>query len=122
MKPKAMFLLLLVSLCVLRTSLTVSKINESEVKSFVVERRAIGGYDLFTVNMKSNYQCTDATVSDWCRSLGGYWAHQLSWQNKSSCSCTCLASLFSFVPRMQTCINATQAASFGGECETNRNK
>ena len=117
MKPKPkLFLLLLVCLHACRSNPAVPDIVVSRVKSIVVERR-FQTYDLFTVNMKSNYQCTDkAQVSDWCRSLQGY--YDSSWLNQSSCTCTCFTPNFSFVALMQRCIDATEAANFGGECNT----
>lgn len=117
MKPKLkLFLLLLVCLHARRSIPAVPDIVESMVKSFVVVRRT-NNVDLFTVNMKSNYRCTDKTqVADWCRSLKGY--HISSWLNRSSCTCTCHDPNFSFVPSKRSCIDAAQAASFGhpGKC------
>ena len=112
-----LFLLLLVCLYASRSIPAVPDIVVSRVESFVVVRRT-ANYDLITVNMKSNYRCTDkAQVAEWCRSLEGL--YYSSWLNGSSCTCTCFTPNFSFVPPMQRCIDATQAANFGGQGKCN---
>ena len=112
-KPKCFLLLFFLS--VSRPSLTLPSIDESKVKSYTVKRIAGDNGDLFTVNMKDGYSCTKNTnrVDEWCRLLSAY--HDSSTWNASSCSCTCEDGSRSFLPSLQTCINASSAASFGGE-------
>ena len=110
MKLKCFVLLIFLGVC--GPSLTVSSIDESEVESYSVTR---GNPELFTVKMKDGHNCTpDGQVHTWCNSLS---AHLNSaWTNLSSCSCTCDNTIpRSFLPALQTCINASVADNFGGE-------
>ena len=117
MKPKC-FLLLIV-LGVSRPNLAASSIDEAKVKSYVVQRRPITAQgniqsDLFTVNMKDGQQCTTTGVDVWCKSLSASYS-QLSWNNRSSCSCTCNYDFPSFLPSNQTCIKGPVTTNFGGK-------
>lgn len=118
MKLKCLVLLIFLGVC--GPSLAVSSINESEVESYSVSRRW-NNPDLFTVRMKDGHVCAlDGQVYIWCNSLSAY-EDQSSWQNRSSCSCTCDNSFtILFVPALQTCINVSVADNFGGEYVQNQ--
>ena len=112
MKLKCFVLLIFLDVC--GPSLAVSSINESEVESYSVTRRR-NTPELFTVKMKDGHDCArDGEVWSWCNSLS---AHRHSaWENRSSCSCSCDNTIpLSFLPALQTCINASVADNFGGE-------
>lgn len=113
MTSKMKFFLSLVCIHFSATGLTMPNIDESKVKSFVVERRSTAPYDYFIVNMKTNHTCTEGSVFDWCKLFQGY--QGTSKENKSSCSCRCLPPFYAIIPPMQTCINVTRAALFGGK-------
>ena len=108
-KPKFLTLLLLIFLCVHQTSPHVPDVDESKVESWVVERRSDMS-DLFTVSMKSGSRC----YHEWS---GKFSANYLSLVgNYESCTYYCDPKFPTFLPSLQTCINATLAASIGGEC------
>lgn len=110
LKSKRTFLLLLVLLCVHRSCSTVSNIVWSNVNSLTVERK-ISDLELFTLHMKAGHQCTNRLIADWCAALQGHF------MMKPPCTCSCrLSPRFTFIPSMQSCINKTLAARFGGEC------
>lgn len=117
MKLKCFVLLTFLGAC--GASLTVSSaIDESKVESYSVTRRRDNA-DLFTVKMKDGHVCApDGQVWIWCNSLSAY--HDQSWPNRSSCSCACYNTAVCFLPILQTCINATIADKFGGECVQNQ--
>lgn len=122
MKPKCFVLLIFLDVC--GPSLTVSSIDESKVKSYIVTRRTKHGtipdnHDVFTVRMKDGHYCPPAgKVWTWCNSLSA--SFHSSWLNSSSCSCTCSFPTLCFLPSLRTCINATLADNFGGECVQNQ--
>lgn len=115
-KPTFSKIFMLLFLLIHQIAPALSKIVESEVKSFVVKRRMglfVGDRDIFTVNMKSDLTCAKDVVS-WCRSLGGY--HESYWTNHSSCSCYCWNySPNTFLPSIQRCANNKEVVDFGGE-------
>lgn len=116
-KPTFSKIFMLLFLLIYQIAPALSKIVESKVKSFVVERRVaghVGGVqDIFTVNMKSNFACAEDVVS-WCSSLGGY--HENYWTNRSSCSCYCWNyPPNTFLPSIQRCANNKEVVDFGGE-------
>ena len=117
MTSKAKFFLSLVCIHFSGTNLTMPNIDESKVKSFVVERRRASPYDYFTVNMKTNHTCTEgsaaSSVDVWCGLFRG--DQGTSNGDKSSCSCSCIHPFYAIIPPMQTCINFTRAALFGGK-------
>lgn len=91
----------------------LSDIVESELKSFVVERRR---RDLFTLNMKSDHTCATnyGELTKLCASVGGFRDSFTS--NPSSCSCLCWnISPFTFLPSIPRCADQTLAYNFGGE-------
>lgn len=115
MKSKPMFLgiFILVFLLVYQNP-ALSDIVESELKSFVVERR-MRGRDKFTLNMKSDHTCATNYIelSTFCASGDGH--HDSFTRNPSSCSCVCWNSPFTFLPSIQRCADKTLADNFGGE-------
>ena len=113
MTSKAKFFLSLVCIHFSGTNLMMPNIDETKVKSFVVERKINDPHDHFTVNMKTNHTCTEGSVYYWCRLFQGY--QDTSKGNKSSCSCKCFPPFYAIIPPMQTCINVTRAALFGGK-------
>lgn len=111
MKLKCFVLLIFLGAC--GPSLTVSSpIDESKVKSYSVARLS-GKVDMFTIKMKDGHACA-LKVWDWCQLLSAH--YDSSWQNGSSCSCTCAYTPSSFLPSLQTCVNTTSADRFAGEC------
>ena len=107
------FVLLIFLNYVCGASLTVSSINESKVKSYSVLRRN-DSIDYFTVKFKDGDACAvSGQIWRWCKSLSAFF--DKSWENGTSCSCTCPYA-FSFLSPLQKCINATSANKFGGEC------
>ena len=119
MKPKCLVLLIFLGVC--GPSLTVFSIDESKVKSYSVTRRTASGsisdHDVFTVKMKDGHYCPHE-VWTWCNSLSA--SFHSSWPNRSSCSCTCNYATRCFLPSLRTCIDATSAHKFGGECVQNQ--
>jgi len=61
--------------------------------------------------MKDGHACA-LKVWDWCQLLSAH--YDSSWQNGSSCSCTCAYTPSSFLPSLQTCVNTTSADRFAG--------
>lgn len=119
MKPKCFVLLIFLGVC--GRSLTVSfSIDESKVKSYIVTRRTNpDDHDVFNVKMKDGHYCPPAgEVWKWCKSLSASFLS--SWLNRSSCSCTCKFATRCFLPSLRTCISATLADNFGGECVQNQ--
>ena len=93
----------------------LSDIVESELKSFVVERR-MSERDKFTLNMKSDHTCATnyGELTKLCASVGGF--RDIFTRNPSSCSCVCWdSSPFTFLPSIQRCADQTLADIFGGE-------
>ena len=103
------FLFLFFFLARLTNPSTVPDVDESQVKSWVVERRS-SNVDLFAVNMKSNHTC----YHEWCR-FKFFAVYRSISNNKRYCSCTCQTAYPSFSPSMRRCIDASLAASFGGK-------
>lgn len=102
MKPKCFLFLVLVDF--VGVGLTVSYIDELNVRSYHVERRT-NYADLFVVNMKYGTHCANSTeLNSWCKALGAYEALG----NESYCSCTCEWNLNSFLPLAKKCINGSQ--------------
>lgn len=88
---------------------SVPPVDESKIKSWNVERgmKGKGKPDTFSVTMKSSsYHC----YHEWC---GAYFS---AGYNFKRCGCDCDSNFPSFIPSMKTCINASQARSFGGMC------
>ena len=85
---------------------SVPPVDESKLKSWNVERRK-GNPDKFSVTRKSSdYHC----YHEWC---SFYFSARY---NRGQCGCDCDSNFPSFIPSMKTCINASQARSFGGMC------
>ena len=113
-KPTFLVVFMLVLLLVYQIIPALSDIVESELKSFVVERRS-EKRDKFTVNMKSGHTCATNFVelSNLCTSYGGFLKSFT--KTPSSCSCVCWYSPFTFLLSIQKCATQTLAANFGGE-------
>ena len=87
---------------------------ESQLESWVVERRSSQhmhmATDWFTLNMKPTFKC----VYQWCRFRFNAHYHSVG-VNDSHCTCYCDKRGFSsFLPSVRKCINASMAASFAG--------
>lgn len=104
-KPKYLLILLLIFLLENQTSSTVLPYSESNVESYIVDRKPIGA-DYFFV--KSNPLCRGV----WCGTVFSGTYRAVSGGN--TCECECTSQSLSFVPSRQTCSNATTAADFGG--------
>lgn len=117
MKSKPMFLgiFMLVLLLVYQIIPALSDIVESELESFVVERRR-AEQDIFTVNMKSDHTCAEnpLELDEFCTPLGGV-RQDSGTRYPRSCSCICWYAPYTFLPSIQRCANETLAANFGGE-------
>lgn len=114
-KPELWFLFLVLHLgnWVFRnTSGFVPDVVESEVESWVVERRSSPLYDVFTVNMKPAFQC----YHEWCLLKFKAFPHAISMDGNRTCRCECTRNggFASFLPSLGKCINARMAASFAG--------
>lgn len=110
MKPK--YLLFLFLLGFSRLSLTVSSIDESDVASYVVERRSSDS-DLFFVNTKNVRQCES---NGWCKKFGTAYAAG----DANSCGCSCDFSFPSFLLSSRKCLKGNQLpATFGGDYNIN---
>ncbi|XP_022803649.1 uncharacterized protein LOC111340985 isoform X2 [Stylophora pistillata] len=93
MKPKCFHFLILLGFS--RLCLTDSSIDESNARSYVVERRSSAS-DLFVVSMKNGNQCRS------CDTLGASF-HQPLPGDSSSCGCTCLFDNSTFLPSLGIC-------------------
>ena len=87
---------------------------ESQLESWVVERRSSQhmhmATDLFTLNMKPTFQC----LHEWCQYRFNARYHS-GGVNDGHCTCYCNKRGFSsFLPSVRKCINASMAASFAG--------
>ena len=69
----------------------MSSFDESNVKSYHVERRPNSNPDLFVFNLKSGSQCGN------CVSLKAHF------HGKSPCSCTCSSDNSTFLPSLRHC-------------------
>ena len=109
MKPKCFLFLVLLDFG--GVGLTVSSIDESNVRSYDVERR-ISYSDLFVVHVKYGTNCANSTgLSTWCEALNAYQASG----NGSYCSCRCYWDFHSFLPLVKKCIKGEQLPEkFGG--------
>lgn len=102
MKPKCFLFLILLGFG--GVGLTVSSIDESNVKSYVVVRRKSES-DLFVVNMKNGTNCAGGgALSTWCHALEAH----LQSGNGSYCSCGCNWGFNSFLPSVKKCIKGEQ--------------
>lgn len=110
MKPK--YLLFLFLLGFSRLSSAVSSIDESNVASYVVERRSSNS-DLFFVYTKNVSQCES---NSFCAKL----KHTFTAGVKNPCGCTCAYSHPSFIPSARKCLTGNQLpANFGGDYSIN---
>lgn len=110
MKPKYFLFLFLLGFS--RLSLTVSSIDESDVASYVVERRSSAS-DLFLVNTTNVRQCES---SGWCKNFGTAYAAG----GANSCGCGCDINFPSFLPSSRKCLKGNQLpANFGGDYSIN---
>lgn len=100
---------LLVFILVHQTSHTLSQIDESQVESLAISRTR-GYYDVFTVKMKPNSQCSSGVVA-WCQSSSASY-HSVGFR---TCSCICNTPRNTFFPSNQTCGDSNMAAKFGGK-------
>ncbi|XP_044182948.1 uncharacterized protein LOC122963539 isoform X2 [Acropora millepora] len=88
---------------------------ESQLESWVVERRSSQhmhmATDWFTLNMKPTFQC----LHEWCQYRFNARYHS-GGVNDSHCTCYCnkRGGFSSFLPSVRKCINASMAASFAG--------
>lgn len=115
MKPTCFLLLVFLGF----RSLTVSSFDETEMKSYSILRSTTSDNtpnpDVFTVNMKDGHDCApQGQVWKRCQLFSATFRSKSP--NRRSCSCTCDFESSCFVPSLQTCINASEAKSFGGEC------
>ncbi|XP_066030217.1 uncharacterized protein [Pocillopora verrucosa] len=110
MKPKCFLFLVLLDFG--GVGLTVSSIDESNVRSYDVERR-ISYSDLFVVHVKYGTDCANSTgLSTWCKALNAYQASG----NGSYCSCRCNWDFHSFLPLVKKCIKGEQLPEKFGGC------
>lgn len=110
MKPKYFLFLFLLGFS--RLSLTVSSIDESDVASYVVERRSSAS-DLFFVNTTNVRQCES---NGWCKNFGTAYAAG----GVNSCGCGCDINFPSFLPSSRKCLEGNQLlANFGGDYSIN---
>ena len=110
MKPKCLLFLFLLGFS--RLSPTVSSIDESNVASYVVERRSSNS-DLFFVYTKNVGQCE---YWSWCKKFGTAY----SAGGANSCGCSCDSNFPSFLPSSRKCLKGNQLpANFGGDYSIN---
>lgn len=116
-KPELLFLFLVLHLgnwFFRNASGSVRDVVQSEVKSWVVERRPPLENDGFTINMKPNFRC----FHEWC--VHKFKAHPqaIPMEGNRTCRCECSRNgrggFASFLPSMRRCISASMAASFAG--------
>lgn len=106
MKPKCFLFLVLLGFG--RLGLTVSSFDESNVKSYHVERRPDSNPDLFVVELKSGSQC------DICTSLKAHFHRDIP------CTCTCPSDNSTFLPSLRNCISQSHLpANFTGDVKVN---
>ena len=112
LKPRLLLLLFLLLCDENLVGYALREFVESEVESWVVERRS-SSPDVFTFYMKPSYGC----VFEWCRFKFNAVYLRVA-DDYSSCTCTCKSGFPSFLPSMRRCINASVAASFAGNSLT----
>ena len=106
MKPKCFLFLVLLGFG--RLGLTVSSFDESNVKSYHLERRPGNNPDLFVVKLKSDTQCVN------CKSLKAHF------HGKVLCSCTCPSDNPTFLPSLRLCTSQRHLpANFTGDVKVN---
>lgn len=106
MKPKCFLFLVLLDFG--RLGLTVSSFDESNVKSYHVERRPGSNPDLFVVELKSGSQC------DICASLNAHFHSDIP------CTCTCPSDYSTFLPSLRHCTSQHHLpANFTGDVKVN---
>ncbi|XP_027044601.1 uncharacterized protein LOC113672512 [Pocillopora damicornis] len=102
MKPKCFLFLVLLGFG--RLGLTVSSFDESNVKSYHVERRPDSNPDLFVVELKSGSQC------DICTSLKAHFHRDIP------CTCTCPSDNSTFLPSLRNCISQSHLPANFTDC------
>lgn len=111
MTSKPRFFNLILLICLHQTRLALPGfVNETEVESFVIERKSSYNYEYFTVNMKPNHSCTNGQLQfSWCISVR---ARQIADQ---ACSCECWPPGYVFIAPAKMCIDSQEAKAFGGK-------
>ncbi|XP_022806258.1 uncharacterized protein LOC111343358 [Stylophora pistillata] len=107
MKPKCFFFLVLLGF-----GLTVSCLDESNVKSYYVERRKGNHPDLFVVDMTSGSRCVS------CSSLNAF--HQPTLWFQSPCVCACSSDNSTFIPSLRFCISRKTLPANFTDCPSKR--
>lgn len=108
MKSKPRFFSLILLICLHQTRLALTGfVDETEVESFVIERKISYSYEYFTVNMKPNHSCTNDHYN-WCISVQATIVAQ-------ACSCKCWPPGYVFIAPAKKCIGPLEAKAFGGK-------